>query len=89
MTTLFFCPSTEPVFEVIIIGRNKPRAYKRIITREAIIKALTALIFIKINHHLFSYRTNEVSRLLLKQKFLRDKELLKKTKIGNTNQISI
>ena len=76
MTTLFFCPSTEPVFEVIIIGRNKPRAYKRIITREAIIKALTALIFIKINHHLFSYRTNEVSRLLLKQKFLQDKELL-------------
>ena len=46
MTTLFFCPSTELVFEVIIIGKNKPRAYKRIITREAIIKALTALIFI-------------------------------------------
>ena len=62
MTTLFFCPSTELVFEVIIIGKNKPRAYKRIITREAIIKALMALIFIKIiPHHLFSYRINEES----------------------------
>ena len=60
MTTLFFCPSTEPVFEVIIMGKNKPRAYKRIITIEAIIKALIALIFIKIiSHRLFSYRINE------------------------------
>ena len=46
MVVLFSCTSPGPVFEVIIIGKNKPRAYKRIITREAIIKALTALIFI-------------------------------------------
>ena len=89
MTTLFFCPSTELVFEVIIIGKNKPRAYKRIITREAIIKALTALIFIKINLRLSSYQTDEVLMLLLKQKFLQDKELLIKTKTDNTSQISI
>ena len=89
MTTLFFCPSTELVFEVIIIGNNKPRAYKRIITREAIIKALTALIFIKINLRLSSYQTDEVLMLLLKQKFLQDKELLIKTKTDNTSQISI
>ena len=75
MVTVFFCPSTGPVFEVIIIGKNKPRAYKRIITREAIIKALTALIFIKINLRLSSYQTDEVLMLLLKQKFLQDKEL--------------
>ena len=62
MVILFFSPSTELVFEVIIIGKNKPKAYKRIITREAIIKALMALIFIKIiPHHLFSYRINEES----------------------------
>ncbi len=89
MVILFFSPSTELVFEVIIIGKNKPKAYKRIITREAIIKALTALIFIKVNYHLFSCRTNEVLMLLLKQKFLRDKELLIRTKINNTSQISI
>ena len=89
MTTLFFCPSTELVFEVIIIGKNKPRAYKRIITREAIIKALTALIFIKINLRLSSYQTDEVLMLLLKQKFLQDKELLIETKTDNTSQISI
>ena len=89
MVILFFSPSTELVFEVIIIGKNKPKAYKRIITREAIIKALTALIFIKINLRLSSYQTDEVLMLLLKQKFLQDKELLIKTKTDNTSQISI
>ena len=58
-----------------MIGKNKPNAYNRIFTIEAIIKALTALIFIKINPHLFSYQINVVLRLLLKQKFLQDKEL--------------
>ena len=59
MTTLFFCPSTGLVFEVIIIGRNKPKAYKIIIKREAIMKALMALIFIKIIYRLSSCQTNE------------------------------
>ena len=75
MTTLFFCPSTEPVFEVMIIGKNKPKAYKRIITREAIIKALTALIFIKINCHQFSYRINEISKHVWIQKSLQEKKV--------------
>ena len=33
-------------FDLRMIGRNKPSAYKRIITNAAIIKALIALIFI-------------------------------------------
>ena len=70
MVTLFFCSSTGTVFEVIIIGKNKPKAYKRIITREAIIKALTALIFIKINRYQFSCRINEISKHVWIQKSL-------------------
>ena len=68
MVTLFFSPSTELVLDVIIIGKNKPRAYKRIIIIDAIIKALIALIFIKIIfHHLFSYQTNEEIKPWLRQ----------------------
>ena len=67
MTTLFFCPSTELVFEVIIIGKNKPRAYKRIMTIDAIIKALIALIFIKITLRLSSCQISEEIVLWLKR----------------------
>ena len=70
-----------------MIGKNKPNAYKRIITIEAIIKALTALIFIKINPHLFSCQINGVLRLLLKQKFLQGREQLIEIKTGSINQI--
>ena len=45
----------EVDFDVIIIGKNNPRAYKRIITIAAIIKALIALIFINlilVNFHI-------------------------------------
>ena len=64
---MFPCVFPGSVFEVIIIGKNKPRAYKRIITIEAIIKALMALIFIKISLPLSSYRTNEGLMPWLKQ----------------------
>ena len=59
-----------------IIGKNKPNAYKRIITIDAIIKALIALIFIKIIPRQSSYRTNDILMHELKQKFHQDKELL-------------
>ena len=44
----------------MIIGKNKPRAYKRIITMAAIIKALIALIFIVTIFHQFSCQTNAI-----------------------------
>ena len=50
----------ELSLEVIIIGKNKPNAYKRIITIEAIINALIALIFIEVIFHQFSYLTNAI-----------------------------
>ena len=83
MVTVFFCPSTGPVFEVIIIGKNKPKAYKRIITREAIIKALTALIFIKINFHQFSCRTNEILKHVWIQKSLQEKKVSRQPLINS------
>ena len=58
------------------IGKNNPSAYKRIITIDAIIKALIALIFIKIIPHQFSYRTSDISVHELKQKFHQGKVLL-------------
>ena len=50
-----------------MIGRNKPNAYKRIITIEATIKALIALIFMSINPHLFSCQISEEIVLWLKR----------------------
>ena len=58
-----------------IIGKNKPNAYKRIITIEAIIKALIALIFINIIPRLFSCLISEVLMHELKQKFHQDIKL--------------
>ncbi len=54
----------------MIIGKNNPNAYRRIITTEAIIKALIALIFINIIFHQFSYQTNVILTHVLKEKFL-------------------
>ena len=54
-----FCIVTVSAFEVIIIGKNKPKAYKSIITIDAMIKALIALIFIKIIRRLYSYQISE------------------------------
>ena len=54
----------------MIIGKNNPNAYKRIITTEAIIKALIALIFIVPISHLFSCLTNVILTHLLIEKFL-------------------
>ena len=58
-----------------IIGKNKPNAYKRIITIEAIIKALIALIFINIILRLFSCQISEVLMHALKQKSHQDIKL--------------
>ena len=75
MVIVFSCTFPEPVFEVMIIGKNKPKAYKRIITIEAIIKALTALIFIKINYHQFSYQINGISKHVWIRKSLQEKKV--------------
>ena len=79
MVILFFPSSTEFAFEVIIIGKNKPKAYKRIITIDAIIKALIALIFIKIILRLSSCQISEEIVLWLKRLSPTEKIIWKKS----------
>jgi len=79
VAVVFSCVAPGSVFEVIIIGKNKPRAYKRIITIEAIIKALIALIFIKIIPRLFSCQISEEIVLWLKQLSPTEKIIWKKS----------
>ena len=62
-----------------IIGKNKPRAYKRIMTIDAIIKALIALIFIKIIPRLSSCQISEEIVLWLKRLSPTEKIIWKKS----------